>query len=99
MSKFEMGPSPEDLTSAEGLKLPNEGNLDPKTEAIKNRYVELKNKQTSGDKLTPEELTELEGMRGVTSAEGLKLPESIGSELDLKGRTTTEGIEMPKSNE
>ena len=36
-------------------------------------------------------------LRGLTSAEGLGLPESVGGNLDLRGLTSSEGLELPES--
>ena len=36
-------------------------------------------------------------LRGLTSAEGLKLPESVGGYLDLRGLKSAEGLKLPES--
>ncbi|OGF30993.1 hypothetical protein A2223_02755 [Candidatus Falkowbacteria bacterium RIFOXYA2_FULL_35_8] len=35
-------------------------------------------------------------LSGLTTAEGLKLPENIGRDIDLSGLTTAEGLKLPK---
>ena len=94
------------LTSAEGLKLPNEigGDLHLSS-LISAEGLELPNK--IGGFLNLFSLTSAEGLElpnkiggflnlfSLTSAEGLKLPDKVGESLYLNSLTSAEGLKLP----
>ena len=94
------------LTSAEGLKLPNEigGDLHLSS-LISAEGLELPNK--IGGFLNLFSLTSAEGLElpnkiggflnlfSLTSAEGLKLPDKVGESLYLNSITSAEGLKLP----
>ena len=94
------------LTSAEGLKLPNEigGDLHLSS-LISAEGLELPNK--IGGFLNLFSLTSAEGLElpnkiggflnlfSLTSAEGLKLPDKVGESLYLNSITSSEGLKLP----
>ena len=73
------------LTNAEGLKLPDEirGDLD------------LRSLTSAKGLKLPDKIEGDLDLRSLTSAEGLKLPDEIGFSLYLDGLTSAEGLELP----
>ena len=94
------------LTSAEGLKLPNEIGGDLYLDGLTSAEgLELPNK--IGGFLNLFSLTSAEGLElpnkiggflnlfSLTSAEGLKLPDKVGESLYLNSITSSEGLKLP----
>ena len=75
------------LTSAEGLKLPeNIGG-----------YLDLSGLTSAEGLKLPENIECFLDLTGLTSAEGLKLPENIEGVLDLSRLMSAEGLKLPKN--
>ena len=100
------GLSLRDLTSAEGLKLPNKigGNLDlsglTSAEGLKlpngiGEYLDLRGLISAEGLKLPDKVGGYLELSGLTSAEGLKLPDKIGGYLDLNGLTSAKDLELP----
>ncbi len=97
-----------DLTSAEGLKLPEMVYGYLKLSDLTSAEG-LKLPETVGGSLNLNSLTSAKGLKlpktvgshlrlnNLTSAEGLKLPETVGGDLDLNGLTSAEGLKLPET--
>jgi len=103
---LESGLSLGDLTSAEGLKLPDKIGGDLKLADLSSAEG-LKLPNEIGGDLFLNSLTSAEGLKlpdkiggslwldNLTSAEGLNLPDKIGGDLNLKSLTYAEGLKLP----